>query len=73
MERELNLEQIRAQPSVTRIQRDGGHGVPLATWQGWSSTTPAPYVNGLVRYFLDGNRLRVRRDGSGEEGWYTLS
>jgi hypothetical protein len=73
MEQELDLEQVKAQLSVTKIQRDGGPVVPLATWQGWSATTPVPHMNGLVRYFLDGNRLRVRQDASGEEGWYTLS
>lgn len=75
MEKELGFEELQQQP-FTKIQVDGGQPVSLLTWQGVS-----PFVTGgpgeinmaHVRYFLNGNRLRVRQDMSHEERWYTLS
>lgn len=67
---EETLRELKAK-SFTMIERDRGHGVPLASWQGWASVTPAPHVNKPVKYFLEGNRLRVCQGT--EEGWYTLS
>jgi hypothetical protein len=75
VEREVGFDELKRMPFM-KIQVDGGHAVPFLTWRGVS-----PYAAGgpgeinlvLVRYFLNGNRLRIRRDVSHEEIWYTLS
>ena len=75
MEKEIGFTELKQQP-FTRIQIDGGQPVSFSTWQGMSPFAPSGpgdinMVN--VRYFLNGTRLRVRRDISHEESWYTLS
>lgn len=75
MEKELGFDELKQQP-FTKIQVDGGHAVAFLTWRGVSPFNPSGGgdINMVhVRYFLDGNRLRVRRDVSHEETWYTLS
>lgn len=75
MEKELGFDELKEQPFAI-IRADGGHPVPFLTWQGVSPFAPSSEA-GIhmrnVRYFLDGNRLRARRDVSHEESWYTLS
>jgi hypothetical protein len=72
MEQDLSLEQLKATRPFTKIQRDGAPEVSLDKWNGVAPFASV-YAGSLVRYFLDGNRLRVRRDLSHEEIWYTLS
>jgi hypothetical protein len=58
----------------TSIQVDGGTAVALRTWQGVSVQAaggPGDFTFVTVRYFLEGNRLRVRKDFHGDF-WYTL-
>jgi hypothetical protein len=59
----------------TSIQVDGGTPVPLATWRGVSVQAaggPGDINFANVRYFLEGDRLRVRKDFHGDV-WYTLA
>jgi hypothetical protein len=75
MEKEVGFDELKHMP-FTKIQVDGGHAVPFVTWRGVSpfaqSSGEGIRMN-MVRYFLNGNRLRVRRDVTHEEVWYTLS
>jgi hypothetical protein len=75
VEKELGFDELKRQP-FTKIQVDGGPSVSFLTWQGvspFAAGGPGDINMVHVRYFLDGNRLRTRRDVSHEEVWYTLS
>lgn len=75
IEKEVGFDELKHMP-FTKIQVDGGHAVPFLTWRGVSpfaqSSGEGIRMN-MVRYFLNGTRLRVRRDVTHEEVWYTLS
>jgi hypothetical protein len=76
MEQEFGFDELKQKP-FKQIQVDGGGPVSFFAWRGVSpyasTATPGAISMVRVRYFLNGNRLRVRRDVSYEEVWYTLS
>jgi hypothetical protein len=73
VEEELGWDELKKR-KFAQIQIDGGKPIPFETWGGIS-----PFVADRlgemsrvsVRYFIKGNRLRVRRDFDGDY-WYTL-
>jgi hypothetical protein len=74
MEQEFGFDELKQMPFL-RIQIDGGHAVSFLTWRGvspFAETGPGDVNMAQVRYFLDGNRLRVRRHLDGDV-WYTLT
>ncbi len=75
MDEEIGFEELKQTP-FTKIQTDGRTPVPFMTWRGvppFIQSGPGDINVTDVRYFLNGNRLRVRRDLTHEEVWYTLS
>jgi hypothetical protein len=75
MEKELGFDALKRLP-FAKIQVDGGPSVSFLTWHGvspFAAGGPGDINIVHVRYFLEGNRLRVRRDVSHEEIRYTLS
>jgi len=71
MERELGLSELKAKAVFQFLHRDGGHRIPLKSWNGVASVGANGHWS-FGRYFLTGNRLRVELRGSNDV-WYTLS
>jgi hypothetical protein len=58
----------------TKIRRDGDDAWhELKTWSGFSGHTSVPHVTVQVSYYLDGNRVLVKRALENDEHGYTLS
>ena len=73
----IYLDELKSEAknlSYTRIRRDGDtQWRPLESWGGFSASTGVALMTVQVVYYLEGNRVRVRRALDDQEYWYTLS
>jgi len=64
-----------AKRGFTKIKRenDDASVVPLTTWNGFSGRTDNPHFFVQVDYYLEGNKVRIKRALDEQDHWYTLS
>ena len=69
------LKEAASKCGHKRIQRtDGGSPVALESWPGyWAGVPGNPHMSASVEYYLEGNKVRVRKAFESETHWYILS
>ena len=71
----LSLDELKtAAQKYKVIKRDEGNApwVPLNTWNGFWGSTNVPNVGLQVDYYLEGDRVLVKRALDDQEYWYML-
>ena len=75
----MNLDELKSEAKkrgYTRIKRDGDNApwVELEAWNGfWAGTAGIPTMSVQVDYYLEGNRVIVRKALDDQEYGYTLA
>jgi hypothetical protein len=72
---EMTVDELKAGArKYKEIKPDGDNAkwVPLESWKGFSASTDVHLVSAQVSYYLEGNRVLVRKALDDKEYWYTL-
>jgi len=75
MPQPMSLDELKTavqQYSEVKGDADNARWVPLRTWKGFWSGTDTPNMSVQIDYYLEGNRVRVKRAMDKQEYWYTL-
>lgn len=71
----LSLDELKTAAQkykVIKRDEDNAPWVPLNTWNGFSGGTNVPNMSVQVDYYLEGNRVLVRKALDDQAYWYTL-